>query len=92
MRTQHPMAGKTVVLKSFDSRFDGAHYVVEDYCENVLGRSWMDATRNPAAINYAIRVVNRPEIRSDNEVVYGKIGAFGYLIHVSELGTEVVEK
>lgn len=90
----HPMAGKTVILK-IDPKADtpkgemnGEEFRVEDYWHHVAGKSWMNSNGNPACMNYAIRsgLGNMP---TDDEVVYGKIGAYGYLIHVSELGPEV---
>jgi len=46
----------------------------------------MFADGNPAALDYALRraVDGLP---LDDEVVYGKLGAFGKLIHVSQLPT-----
>lgn len=58
-------------------------YHVEDYWDRVSGGSWMYANGNPAALNYAMRTTR--EIPLDDEVLYGKIGAFGYLVHVSEI-------
>jgi hypothetical protein len=42
----------------------------------------MTADGNPAALNYAARGVGLP---IDDEVVYGKIGAFGHLVHTKEI-------
>lgn len=74
----HPLAGQTVRLTS------GEEYRLEDWWDTLTGGSWMFADGNPAALNYAMRsaAANLP---LDNEVVYGKIGAFGHLVHVSEL-------
>jgi len=94
LRKRHPLAGKTVTLhpksKPFNGVENGAQFVIEDWWENVGGGSWMDAQGNPACLCYAMRsgmgcLPGKP-IPTDNEVVYGKIGPFGHLVHVSELG------
>lgn len=72
-------AGKTYLLK------DGTtEYRVEDWNDRVFGQSWMDMTGHPASLVYAMRsaVAGLP---LDNDVVYGKIGHLGHLIHTSEL-------
>ena len=71
-------AGKTYLLK------DGTtEYRVEDWWDRVSGGSWMDAVGNPAALQYAMRSAG--VLPLDNDVVYGKIGSFGHLIHITEL-------
>lgn len=85
---EHPLAGRTVKLKidlqNHDAAvIDGAEFRVEDWWDRLTGGSWMSANGNPAAILYALRTAGIP---LDDEVVYGKIGAFGHLVHVSELG------
>lgn len=91
----HPLAGRTVrlVLKDGHPHIpDAANAVfrIEDWCDRVLGGSWMFAAGNPAAMMYGMRsgLSGAP---CDDEVVYGKVGAYGHLIHVSELG-EVINK
>ncbi len=86
IRTPHALSGKTVKLKSQDPRLDGREYEVEDYWQNVSGGSWADAVGNPAALQYAMRAAYLP---LDNEVLYGKVGPFGHLVHVSEIGDVV---
>lgn len=87
----HPLAGKTVKIKEGVQDRSGmvvadAEYRVEDYWDRVSGGSWMFATGNPAAIMYAIRTaLDNPGVPVDNEVLYGKIGAYGHLVHVSEV-------
>lgn len=82
-------AGKTVVLKDSAKHpqfpdFGGSEFHVEDWWDRVYGKSWMDATGNPAATVYAIRGgFNRLPI--DNQVLYGKIGMLGCLVHISEI-------
>lgn len=86
----HPLAGTTVRIK--DGVTDpaqgavvaGAEYRVEDYWDRVAGGSWSMAEGNPAALHYALRsAVN--DLPLDDEVLYGKIGSLGHLVHVSEL-------
>ncbi len=86
-RDRHPLAGKTVTIKS--GQYAGEKYRLEDWWENVHGGSWKFAQGNPAALQYAMRCGLKDDLPVDDEVVYGKIGPFGHLVHVSELG-EVV--
>jgi predicted ATP-dependent serine protease len=90
-RPQHPLAGKTVILncQPDPDELNGQRFEVEDWWQNVAGMSWMDAIGNPAALKYAIRSAFSGLPLLSNDVVYGKVGAFGHIIHVSELG-EVV--
>lgn len=91
----HPLAGRTVVLN--DTAKDGlgevvpgTEFRVEDYWDRVSGGSWMFAEGNPACLKYAMRTgLSGGNIPLDDEVVYGKIGPFGHLVHVSELGEPV---
>lgn len=85
-RELHPDAGKTVLLRTKD-QLSGSQYRIEDWCDRVLGISWMDANGNPAALVYAMRSAGSTPI--DDEVVYGKIANRAHLMHVSELGDEV---
>jgi hypothetical protein len=90
----HPMSGKTVRVKlasaSFDTPYvrleDGAAYRVEDWWDRVAGKSWMDSDGNLAALGYAIRCAGTNLPAFDDEVVYGKVGNFGFLLHAFELG------
>lgn len=70
----------------------GADFVIEDWCENVLGCSWMHAVGNPSALEYAMRTGingnNNHVPALSNDVLYGKIGMFGHLFHVNELELE----
>ncbi len=88
VRNRHPLAGKMVTLVSRDPEYDGKEFRIEDYWENVYGSSWMFAQGNPAALIYAMHSEFH-ELPTDNEVVYGKIGYLGHIVHVSELGAEV---
>lgn len=81
-------SGQTVTIKDgFTDPFNGeipagTKYAVEGYWDEITGGSWMFANANPTCLNYAVRSVGLP---MDNEVLYGKIGAFGFLVHVSEV-------
>lgn len=78
-------AGKTFQLKSDTPGLDGVLFRCEDYWDRVSGGSWQMAQGNPAAMKYAIRA-GLTGLPTDDDVVYGKIGSFGELVHVSELG------
>lgn len=89
MRTKHELAGETVRLQLANADNDpdeinGKDFRVEDWWENVGGQSWMDCKGNPACLKYAMRS-GFSDLPTDNEVVYGKVGSFGHLVHVSEL-------
>jgi hypothetical protein len=85
----HPAAGKIVRIKK-DAKhpqmpdFGGSEYRIEDWWDKLAGKSWMDSTGNFACVIYAIRNVEN-KLPLDNEVVYGKIGCFGHLVHISEI-------
>lgn len=85
MGEKHELAGKTVVLNSKSPELNGKEYKVEDFWTNVAEFSWMKGWGNPACLAYGVRVVT-VELPLDDNVVYGKIGCLGYLVHVSELG------
>lgn len=78
-------AGKTFELKSATPGLDGVLFRCEDYWDRVSGMSWMVSEGNPAAIKYGIRA-GLTGLPVDDDVVYGEIGSFGELVHVSELG------
>lgn len=79
----HRLAGKTVIIKS--GKYKGEEYRVEDLWINVAGQSWMYSKGNPACIIYAMRSV-MDKLPCDDNVLYGKIGGLGHLIHGSEAG------
>lgn len=86
---KHPLAGATVILhpvNPYEDVQESAEYRIEDWWDRVAGKSWMDCEGNPACIQYAVRSSIPNNIPMDDEVVYGKIGYLGYLVHVSELG------
>ena len=82
-RCKSPLAGKTVKIKSGD--LAGLEITIEDWWENVSGKSWMASGFSPAAVQYAARV-QRANLPRDDDVVYGKVlSGIGCLVHVSEL-------
>ena len=92
-REKSPYAGMVVKTKpdvgidlTLGRSLGGLDFCIEDWWENVAGKSWMHSEGNPAALNYAFRIGMRAgTVPTDNEVLYGKIGMLGYLFHVSEL-------
>ena len=82
MRKSSNFKNKTVTIIS--GHFNGSKFHVEDYWENVAGESWMQCNGNPTCLEYAVRssIDNLP---TDDNVLYGKIGGFGKLIHVKEI-------
>lgn len=92
VRDKSPLAGRTVKIKPdvggiISPSLGGQPFDVEDWWENVSGKSWMVCDGNPACLTYALRgaVEGLP---IDNDVLYGKVGGFGVLLHVSELVVE----
>lgn len=82
----HPLAGQTVKLKQSDPVGEPFKFTIEDWWVRVSGKSWMHCTGNPGCIQYAVRS-SVEHLPLDDEVLYGKIGGLGYLVHVSELDT-----
>jgi hypothetical protein len=88
----HPLAGKfvTLELKGMHPQLEGKEkYRIEDWWIRVAGKSWMDCVGNPACLLYAMHSAYA-KLPDDDYVVYGKVGPFGHLIHITELG-EVTE-
>jgi hypothetical protein len=83
----HPLSRKNVTIAT--GAFAGQTYWIEDWWDRLAGKSWTICDGNPACLEYAVRSAGEGTRISD-EVVYGKIGSFGKLIHVSQLG-DVVE-
>ena len=87
------LAGKTVKIKKGILHpqvkdFGGSEYHIEGYWDEITGGSWMFADGNPACLIYAIRTSNPKTIVKvpiDDEVLYGKVGIFGHLVHISEI-------
>lgn len=93
IRSVSPYAGMTVKVKE-DIGPDpmtrqvlaGQDFEIEDWWQNISGRSWMNSDGNPAALNYGFRIrLSGHSIPLNNEVLYGKIGGLGYLFHITEL-------
>jgi hypothetical protein len=88
------LAGQMVKIKESANRLGGEVIVIEDWWDKVAGKSWMDSDGNPACIKYAIRtgesqvLEGKIKVPIDNEVLYGKIGCFGHLVHIEELESE----
>lgn len=85
----HRLAGKSVRIKPQVKHFQfpnfgGSEFKVEDYWDRVFGKSWMHSDGNPAALVYAFRA-GVSGLPIDNEVLYGKVGSFGHLVHISEI-------
>lgn len=74
------LADKTMWIAKGD--LAGRDIVIEDWWDRVAGKSWMHCTSNLACLAYAMTVPVPP---LDDEVVYGKIGSFGALVHVTYL-------
>lgn len=80
----HQLAGAEVPIVKGELK--GETIRIEDWWDRVAGKSWMNCDGNPACLGYAMRTGMATErVPMDNEVVYGKIGFAGYLVHVSEL-------
>jgi hypothetical protein len=89
LRPTHPLTGKTVKLRCKNTdgsaqELDGQDFEVEDWWINVAGRSWMFCDGNPACLIFAMRSA-AAGLPTDNEVIYGKVGAYGHLVHESEI-------
>ena len=64
--------------------FGGSIIKIDDWWDRMSGGSWMEWNEYAVCTIYAMRVVLN-DIPSDNNVLYGKIGDSGYLVHISEL-------
>jgi hypothetical protein len=86
-KTQSELAGTKVKINPKANEIGGQEIHIEDWFDRVLGKSWMDAEGNWAAMGYAVRTGFSKEIDIpiNNEVLYGKIGGMGYLVHIDEL-------
>ena len=89
-----PLANKVVKIKAGATHpqvehFGGAEFKVEDWWDRVGGISWMVAVGNPACMIYAMRTgLTERFIPINDEVLYGKIGMFGHLVHIDEIEVE----
>lgn len=88
----HPLAGKTVKVdfsKAPHPQLNGTvfDFEVEDWWDRVNGKPWAASGGSPAAVVYALRIgMAYPDVPPNDDVVYGKIGPYGHLVHVTELG------
>lgn len=84
---QHSLAGKTVKIKSNVFLHGGKDFEVRDWWDRCSGYSWRYGIGTiPVCSTYATRAFMSLNPRMFNEeVVYGKIGSFMYIFHVSEL-------
>ena len=86
----HPLAGRTVRLpdriggSDVHGELAGRNFRIEDWWDHLSGASWREAEGNPAALQYAVRAMIKG-LPANDDVVYGKVGALGYLLHVSEV-------
>ena len=84
----HPKAGQVVKLKSTATHpqhdIAGADFLIEDWWDHLTRSLWMTADGNPACLVYGLRV-GMNNLPANNDVVYGKVGAWGVLIHSSEI-------
>jgi hypothetical protein len=88
----HPLAGKRIYLslKAPHSQLkDSEVMLVEDWWDRVSGNSWIANPLNPACLIYSVH--RNFGLPLDDEVVYGKVGGLGQLVHDSELGTPLEE-
>ncbi|MCK9434793.1 MAG: hypothetical protein M0R32_08270 [Candidatus Cloacimonetes bacterium] len=88
----HAFAGSTAKIKpgikhpQFED-FGGSEFHLEDWWDRVSGESWMFCDGNMACMIYGMRS-GMAHLPTDNEVVYGKVGGLGHLLHISELDFE----
>ncbi|KKL46939.1 hypothetical protein LCGC14_2340500 [marine sediment metagenome] len=78
------LVGLAVRIKTDIMEIGGNEILIEDYWMNVAGKSWMDCDNNPACLQYAMRA-GLTGLPTDNNVLYGKIGWLGFLVHVNEI-------
>jgi hypothetical protein len=76
-------AGTTVKIRPSAGQLGGLEYRVEDWWINAAGESWT-VSQTPAAYNYALRS-SAAGLPIDDDVLYGKVGGFGLLVHISEI-------
>lgn len=88
IREQSPHKGKTLKIKSGVPNIGGLDFEVEDWWENVSGKSWQVHEGNPASLMYAMRVAQQ-NLPLDNDVLYGRIDDTSKgLMHLCELVTD----
>lgn len=85
-KAKYEHAGKTVQIIA--GQFKGEEYRLEDYWDRISPEPWGMSDGNPACIEYAIRT-STEGVPADDEVVYGKVGNLGKLMHVTQLGVVI---
>lgn len=81
----HNLAGKEVMLKGSNQYWaTGSVYRVEDWADRVFGKYVRDLSGHPASIQYMARMAHG-NLPNDDEVLYGKIGWLGFVVHVTEI-------
>lgn len=85
----HPKADQIVRISKSASHpqvtnFAGAEFHLEDWWDRIAPKPWGSCAGNPACLAYAVRSIENT-FPLDNEVVYGKIGGLGHLVHISEI-------
>lgn len=80
----HPQAGESVAIVA--GALVGQSILIEDWWDRIVGKSWMNCDGNPACLIYAMSSLGDP---LDDEVIYGKIGSSGTLVHVTNLARPV---
>lgn len=79
----NPLAGKTVTLNASSEWEEGTEYRVEGPAVDVLGTH----PGNAARLFGSLRMINDgiPYDPTDPDLLYGKIGSLGYMVHASEV-------
>jgi hypothetical protein len=101
MREKSKYAGLTVKIKENvgegwnHQKLAGMDFLVEDWCENLLGCSWMDAPGNGAVLEYYVRTSHHGEANHvpdySVDVLGGKVEGYSHLFHINELELENVK-
>ena len=88
---KHSKAGQWVKIKPSVKHFQyedfgGSEIRIEDWWDNLSGKSWEVSTGVPGCMVYAIRLASESTIPRDDEVIYGhRKDGFGSLVHVTEI-------
>lgn len=88
---KNELSGKTVQVKfkhphpQLNTRT--AEFVVEDWWDRISDTGWQETYGSPVVVIYAERR-KFDDLPLDEEVIYGKVGYFGYLVHASEIQGE----
>ncbi len=88
------LAGKTVRIRQSATHpqvenFGGSMFRVEDWWDRLAGKSWGNCDGNPTCLVYAVRA-SQNDLDYSDEVLYGKVGFFGHLVHMDEI--EILEE